>query len=103
MSPPAVNAPPAPVSTTNRTPSSRVELLEHGRQLVARGHRDAVELPGDVEGDRGHAALLVALDAEPVVLGHTCSSLSSRAPVRRILPDGLFGRAAYEAGTRAAA
>ena len=36
MSPPAVNWPPAPVSTTNRTVSSAVELGEDGGELVAR-------------------------------------------------------------------
>ena len=44
MSPPAVNEPPAPVSTTNAHRVVAVELGEDRRELVAREHRDAVEL-----------------------------------------------------------
>ena len=73
MSPPAVNWPPAPVSTTNRTASSRSSSAKTRRELVARRHRDPVELPRDVERDRRDAALGVALDPEPVVLAHALS------------------------------
>ena len=45
MSPPAVNAlSPAPVITIARTPLVVAELGEHGRELLAGGHRDAVHL-----------------------------------------------------------
>ena len=94
MSPPAVNWPPAPVSTTNRTDVVAVELGEERRELVAREHRDPVELPGHVQRDRRHAAVGVVLDPESVVLGHTLSFVSSRRILRRIFPDGLFGSAA---------
>ena len=73
MSPPAVNWPPAPVSTTNRTDVVAVELGEELCELVAREHRDPVELPRHVQRDRRHAALGVVLDPESVVLAHSLS------------------------------
>ena len=91
MSPPAVNCPPAPVRTTKRTRVVAVELGEEARQLVAREHRDPVELPGHVQRDRRHAAVAVVLDPESVVLAHTLSFGSSRRTLRRIFPDALFG------------
>ena len=71
-----------------------VELGEERRELVAREHRDPVELPGHVQRDRGHAAVGVVGDPESVVLGHTLSFDSSRRTLRRIFPDALFGSAA---------
>ena len=71
-----------------------IELDEQRRELVARGHRDAVELPGHVERDRRDAALVVTLEGEPVVVAHTRSFRSfssSRRTRRRILPEALFG------------
>ena len=47
------------------------ERGEDGGQMVAGRHADPVHLLGDVEGDRGDAALGVALEVEAVVgLGH---------------------------------
>ena len=91
MSPPAVNWPPAPVSTTNRIVSSRSSWRRR-RELITGEHRDPVELPGDVQGDRCDAL---------------CGSCSTRNPsnsvtpslrfvsqdLRRIFPDALFGSA----------
>ena len=68
-----------------------VELHEDGRELVARGHRDAVELPGNVQRDRRDRA--VALDPEPVVLAHTVAPVSSRNTLRRIFPEADLGSA----------
>ena len=87
MSPPAVNASPAPREHHEANGSVAVELLEDGAQLVARVHGDPVELPGYVERDRRDAAIGVSLDPEAVVLAHD----SSRSMRRRIFPDGLFG------------
>ena len=102
MSPPAVNWPPAPVSTTKRTASSAVELGEERRELVAREHRDPVELAGHVERDRRHAAVGVVLDPEAVVLAHALSFDSSRRTLRRIFPM-RSSEAPPRNGTRAGA
>ena len=67
----------------------RVQLREGGRELVARRHGHAVQLPRHVESDRRDGA--VALHGEPVVLGHASALVSSRSILRRIFPDALFG------------
>ena len=90
MSPPAVNWPPAPVRTTNRAVSSRVELGEDRGELVARSHRDAVELPGDVERDRRDRARRARPGTRRSSLMHL-AVVSSRSILRRIFPDALFG------------
>ena len=89
MSPPAVNAPPAPGEDDEADRLVAVELHEDGRELVACGHRDAVELPGNVQRDRGDRA--VTLDPEPVVLAHTVAPVSSRNTLRRIFPEADLG------------
>ena len=68
------------------------ELGEHARELVARAHADAVELVGHVERDRGDAPVVLAREAEAVVLGHVVPSVV-RSRRRRSLPDALFGSA----------
>ena len=108
MSPPAVNWPPGAGEHDEPHRVVAVELGEELRELVAREHRDPVELPGHVEGDRGDAALGVVVDPEAVVFGHALSFDSSRRTLRRIFPDALFGSAgtkpvlarALEAGER---
>ena len=62
-----------------------VELFEHDPELVACRHRHAVELSGDVERDSRDAALVVALDAEAVVLAHVPSQHSPQDLPRRAL------------------
>ena len=73
------------------------ELAEHLVELGARAERHAVELAGDVERDRRHAAL--GLDAEALVLGHVVT-LSSRRSRRSSLPDGLLGRSSTKRYSR---
>ena len=89
MSPPAVNARPAPRRTiaARRRP---VRALEELAEPVARGHRDAVQLLRDVEGDRRDPALLVAVEPQSVLIGHALTS-SSRSSRRRIFPAALLG------------
>ena len=70
-----------------------VELGEQRRELVAREHRDPVELAGHVEGDRGDAALVVAVEPEAVECGHAISLDSSLSTLRRIFPAALLGSA----------
>ena len=79
MSPPAVKPSPAPVSTTTRTLVVAPELLETLRELVARRHRDAVQLPGT--SSVIVATVTVALESEAVELGHAVAVLS-RGPAK---------------------
>ena len=92
-SPPAVKAwSPAPRRTIDAHGVVVAELAEDLRELVARAHADAVELVGHVERDRRDAAVVLARDAEAVVLGHVVPSVV-RSMRRRSLPDALFGSA----------
>ena len=88
MSPPAVNAPPAPVTTTNATASSRSSSAKTRRELVARGHRHAVELARDVERDRRDARRRA--HPEAVVVRHPVAPVSSRSILRRIFPEAAL-------------
>ena len=67
------------------------ELVERASELVARLHRDAIQLPGYIERDRRDAALVVPLDAEAVVAHAVLTGWSSRSRRRRTFPEGLFG------------
>src|SRR5439155_20842568 len=64
------------------------ELVEDASELLPRRHRDAVQLPGDVERDRRHAVR--DRNTEAVVVRHVVT-LSVRSRRRRIFPEGLFG------------
>src|SRR5207244_9625430 len=74
------------------------ELLEDLGQLGAGRQRHPVQLPGNVQRDRRHAATGIALHPEPVV-AHPADA-SSRSMRRRIFPDGLLGRASTKRYSR---
>ena len=68
-----------------------VELGEDRGELVARRHRDPVELARHVQRDRRDR--VVALHPEPVVVRHPVAPVSSRSILRRIFPEADFGSA----------
>src|SRR4051812_17951150 len=71
---------------------SGIQLLEDLAQLLAREHRHAVELAGNVERDPGDVA--VALHAKPLVAQTSTSCVASLSSLRRILPLADFGSSA---------
>ena len=93
MSPPAVNWPPAPVSTTKRTASSRSSSAKSAASWSRASIETRLSFPGTSRVIVATPRVCIALDPEAVVFGHTLSFVSSRRILRRIFPDALFGSA----------
>ena len=100
MSPPAVNAPPAPASTTKPTESSASSSAKSPASCPRAAIDTRLYLPGTSSVIVATPASLVAFDPKAVVVGHTCSlclGSSANAPSsslitrRRIFPDALLG------------
>ena len=101
MSPPAVNAPPAPVRTTKRIASSRSSSTKTAESWSRAVIETRLSFPGT--SSVIVATRAVTLDPEPVVVAHTVAPVSSRSTLRRIFPEARLRERVDEHGTHAAA